>query len=178
MSEELTRSGEALFSPARRGYDRAQVDSYVAQLHSQIHELQGQLSSPDVAVRNALERVGEEVTGILQRAHEAAAQIVSEAEREANEYRQAAERRAVEVTTAAEQRVHELDMDTDRIWAERERMVADARDLARQLDAVADLAAERFPQDPLGAEQSAGAGRGLGFAGQPAAGFDELHASN
>src|SRR5579875_1932520 len=61
MSEELTRSGEGLFSPARRGYDRDEVDAYVAQLQREIRELQSRDQTPDAAVRSALERVGEEV---------------------------------------------------------------------------------------------------------------------
>jgi cell division septum initiation protein DivIVA len=192
MSEELTRSGEGIFKPSRRGYAREEVDAYVAQLHRQIHDLQAQASSPDAAVRHALERVGGEIAGILQHAHSTAGEIVAVAEREAEAHRASAaehaaqvtesaaqnaaevtasaeehaarvtsaaekhaaevtasaEKHAAEVTAAAEQRVYELDLDTDRIWSERERIVADARDLARQLQAVADLAAERFPEDP------------------------------
>jgi DivIVA domain-containing protein len=180
MSEELTRSGESIFKPSRRGYDREEVDAYVIQLRRQIHELQARASSPDVAVRDALERVGGEVAGILQHAHDTADQIVTNAEADAQTHRAAAAKNAAEVmtaaeqhaaevttaaeqhaaavtaaaeqyaaavTAAAEQRVHELDLDTDRIWSERERIVADARSLSRQLQAVVDLAAERFPPD-------------------------------
>ena len=158
MSEELTRSGEGIFKPSRRGYDREEVDAYIAQLHRQIHDLQAQVSSPDAAVRSALERVGGEVAGVLQQAHDTAREIVAEAEAEAEAHRAAAEKHAGEVTAAAdkhagevtaaaERRVHELDLDTDRIWSERERIMMDARDLSRQLEAVADLAAERFPED-------------------------------
>jgi DivIVA domain-containing protein len=147
MSEELTRSGEGIFKPSRRGYDRVEVDAYVAQLHRQIHDLQAQVSSPDVAVRAALERVGGEVAAVLQQAHYTADEIVAEAEAGAAAHRASAAKHAGEVTAAAEQRVHELDLDTDRIWSERERIVADARELSRQLQAIADLAAERFPED-------------------------------
>ena len=139
MSEELTRSGEGIFKPSRRGYDRVEVDAYVAQLHRQIHDLQAKVSSPDGAVRAALDRLGGEVSGVLQQAHDTADQIVAEAEAEAEAQRtaahkqatevrtaadkhamevtDAAERHAAEVTAAAEQRVHELDLDTDRIWS-------------------------------------------------------------
>lgn len=147
MSEELTRSGEGIFKPSRRGYDRVEVDAYVALLHRQIHDLQAQLSSPDVAVRSALERLGGEVSGLLQQAHDTADEIVAEAEAAAAAHRASAAKQAAEVTAAAEQRVRELDLDTDRIWSERERIVSDARDLSRQLDALADLAAKRFPED-------------------------------
>jgi DivIVA domain-containing protein len=175
MSEELARSGEGIFKPSRRGYDREEVDAYVAQLHRQIHDLQAQVSSPDMAVRSALERVGGEVAGVLQHAHDTAHEIVAEAEAEAAAHRAAAEKHAGEVTAAAdkhagevtaaaEQRVYELDLDTDRIWSERERIMMDARDLSRQLEAVADLAAERFPED-----QHVAAGN---------RGFDELNAGH
>jgi hypothetical protein len=41
--------------------------------------------------------------------------------------------------------VTDLDSETDRIWAERHRIVEDARELASQLLGLADSAAERFP---------------------------------
>jgi cell division septum initiation protein DivIVA len=165
MSEELTRSGEALFKPARRGYDRASVDAYVTQLQHQIRALQLERQSPDAAVRSALERVGAEVADLLKQAHDTADAIVATGQREADDHREQAARHAAHVTAVAEQRVHELDLDTDRIWGERERIVADARDLARQLNRLADLAAERFPQDSEGqhtAGHDGGSGSGAG----------------
>jgi cell division septum initiation protein DivIVA len=159
MSEELTRGGESLFKLARRGYEREDVDAYVATLQHQIRELQAQLQQgPDPAVREALERVGVEVASVLQQAHDTAGEVVAQAEREAGEIvtqaereageeRARAKREAAHVTAVAEQRLHELDLDTDRIWGERERIVADARDLARQLIQLADQAAARFPSD-------------------------------
>src|SRR5215469_15694025 len=143
MSEELTRSGEGLFKPSRRGYDREEVDAYVLQLQRQIRELQLQSQTPDAAVRSAIERVGDEVADVLKQARNTADEIVATAQREAEQHREDAARDAAHVTAVAEQRLHELDLDTDRIWGERERMVADARDLARQLNQLADLAAER-----------------------------------
>jgi DivIVA domain-containing protein len=147
MSAEIVRSGEGLFKPARKGYDRAEVDAYVEQVRNQIRELQRAQQTPDVAVRSALERVGSEVADILKQAHATADEIVAAAQREADQHRAQAAREAAHVTAVAEQRVHQLDLDTDRIWAERERIVSDARDLSRQLNAVADMAAERFPDE-------------------------------
>ena len=191
MSEELARSGEGLFRPARRGYDRDQVDAYVAQLQREIRELRARHQTPDAAVRSALERVGGEVAGVLQQAHDSANDIIAAAQREADEHRDRAAREAAHVTAVAEQRLHELDLDTDRIWGERERIVADARDLARQLDQLADLAAERFPSDnqppqrPSGRDTGSKAradqgdsGEGLGYGDQTVSGFDELNASH
>lgn len=141
------RGGDGLFKPSRRGYDRDEVDAYVSQLQHQVRELQTRQQTPDAAVSAALERVGGEVADVLKQAHNTAEQIVETAEREAQDHRDQAERDAAHVISVAEQRLHELDLDTDRIWGERERIVADARDLARQLNQLADLAAERFPQD-------------------------------
>ena len=187
MSEELTRSGEGLFKPSRRGYDRDEVDAYVVQLQRQVRDLQmqahahAQPQTPDSAVRDALERVGSDVADVLTQAHTTAEEIVGTANREAQEHRDDAARDAARVTALAEQRVHELDLDTDRIWGERERIVADARDLARQLNQLADLAAERFPQDnqqQKTASQGAADQGELGYGPEPVSGFDELNASN
>lgn len=156
MSEELMRSGDGLFKPARRGYDRVEVDAYVAQLQQEVRELQVVQQTPDAAVRTALDQVGDEVALVLKQAHETAGEIIARAQREADEHRESAARDAAHVTAVAEQRLHELDLDTDRIWGERERIVADARDLARQLNQLAELAAERFPQDGDAQQRVAG----------------------
>jgi DivIVA domain-containing protein len=181
MSEELMRPGEGLFNHARRGYDRDEVDAYVSQLQYQIRDLQSQLQrqqTPDAAVSNALDRVGSEVAEVLKQASSTRDGIIAKAESQAADLKAEAEAHAAHVTSVAEQRVHELDVDTDRIWAERERIVADARDLARQLQAVADLAAERFPDetaDPGPSQDDQD--DGLGFGGDlSASGFDELNA--
>lgn len=181
MSGELTKIGEGLFNVVRRGYDREQVDAYVAQLQRRIQELQEELqesTSSDGAVRMALAQVGEDVSAVLQQSHQTATQIVSsarseaeqlldaararaeetvqtaqqeasetlaEAKDEAADHRRQADSYAAEVVANAERRVHDLDLDTDRIWAERERIVGDARDLSRQLQGIAEIAAERFP---------------------------------
>jgi cell division septum initiation protein DivIVA len=127
-----------------RGYDRLAVDAYVKKTSQLVAELQA-TRSPEAAVRRALERVGEQISGILQRAHDTAEQITAQSRREAEDRLEVARGEALEITAAAERRVKELDGDTDRIWAERHRIVDDARDLARQLLALAESAAERFP---------------------------------
>jgi cell division septum initiation protein DivIVA len=191
MSGELTKIGEGLFRVVRRGYDREQVDGYVAQLQRRIQELQENPSSDD-AVQMALAQVGEDVSAVLQQSHQTATQIVgsarteaeqmlgaartraehavqaaeqeasqtlTEAKDEAADHRRQADSYAAEVVANAERRVHDLDLDTDRIWAERERIVSDARDLSRQLQGIAEIAAERFPSvgDDQGAGRAAGA---------------------
>jgi vacuolar-type H+-ATPase subunit I/STV1 len=129
-----------------RGYDRIAVDAYVRKTSQLVAELQA-TRSPEAAVRRALERVGEEVSGVLQRAHETAEQITAQSRREAEDRLEAARLEALEITASAAERVKELDAETDRVWAERLRIVEDARELARQLLALADSAAERFPAE-------------------------------
>jgi DivIVA domain-containing protein len=137
----------AEFPTALRGYDRVAVDDYVRKTRQLVAELQA-TRSPEAAVRRALERVGEQISGILQRAHDTAEQITAQSRSEAEDRLQQARAEAVEIAGAAEQRVRDLDADTDRIWLERQRIVADAEDLAGQLLALARTAAERFPADP------------------------------
>ena len=106
------------------------VDAYVQQTSQLVAELQA-TRSPEAAVRRALERVGEQISGILQRAHETAEQITAQSRREAEDRLEQARVEAAEIAAAAEQRVKDLDADTDRIWAERHRIVDDARELAQ-----------------------------------------------
>jgi cell division initiation protein len=138
------------FPLALRGYDRLAVDDYVKQTAQLVAELQA-TRSPEAAVRRALERVGEQISGILQRAHEAAGEITTQSRSEAEDRLEQSRREASEITAEAEQRVKDLDADTDRIWAERHRIVDDARGLANELLALAQAAAERFPpaDEPL-----------------------------
>jgi len=166
---EITRPLEALpddplavvdadFPSALRGYDRVAVEEYVRRTRRLVAELQA-TRSPEAAVRRALERVGEQISGILQRAHETAEQITAQSRSEAEDRLEQARVEAAHVAAVADQRVRDLDADTDRIWLERQRIVADAEDLAAQLLALAKTAAERFPAD-VEAEEEAGAQAG------------------
>src|SRR6201989_1690232 len=65
------------FPVVLRGYDRDTVDAHVQRTTQLVAELQA-TRSPEAAVRRALERVGEEVSGILQRAHDTAAQLTAQ----------------------------------------------------------------------------------------------------
>ncbi|MGB9184151.1 MAG: DivIVA domain-containing protein [Solirubrobacteraceae bacterium] len=133
------------FPNALRGYDRIAVDAYVRRTSQLVAELHA-TRSPEAAVRRALERVGEQISGILQRAHETAEQITEQSRAEAEDRLEAARAEAAEIIVGAQQRVKDLDADTDRIWIERGRIVDDARELAAQLLAVADGASDRFPE--------------------------------
>ncbi len=134
------------FAIVLRGYDRDSVDDYVQRTSQLVAELQA-TRSPEAAVRRALERVGEEVSGILQRAHETASRITAQSRSEAEDRLEAARQEAAQIVSRAEERVRELDAETDRIWAERHRIVEDTRELARELLTLTDSAADRFPPD-------------------------------
>lgn len=137
-----------------RGYDRIAVDAYVKKTTQLVAELQA-THSPESAVRRALERVGEEVSGILQRAHDTAAEITAKSRSEAEDRLESARRETAQLKTRAADEVKELDLETDRIWEERLRIVEDARELARQLMTLADSAVERFPADETESTEAA-----------------------
>src|SRR5438445_10952982 len=91
-----------------RGYDRLAVDAYVRKTSQLVAELQA-TRSPEAAVRRALERVGEQISGILKRAHETGEQITSKSRAEAEDRLELARQEAAEITATAEQRVKALD---------------------------------------------------------------------
>ena len=140
----LAEVRDVAFPIALRGYEREAVDAYVKRVNRLISDLEAS-RSPDAAVRRALEQVGEETSGILQRAQETASDITARSRASADDRIREAERQARALTADAEERVRELEADFGQIWAERDRLVEEVRDLAERLLATADDATERFP---------------------------------
>jgi cell division septum initiation protein DivIVA len=171
--DPVSLAADVDFPIVLRGYDRLAVDAYVRRTSQLVAELQA-TRSPEAAVRRALERVGGEITGILQRAHETAEDITARSRSEAEDRLEMARREAVELVASAERRVRELDDETERIWAERHRIVDDTRDLAAQLLALAHSAAERFPADEedTASEEEPVAGEKPVAAAEPRAAFE------
>lgn len=134
------------FPTAMRGYDKAAVDEYVRETSRLVAELQA-VRSPESAVRRALVRAGGQISGVLRRAHETAAEITAQSRSEAEDRLEQARVEAEELMDAAERRVRDLDADTDRIWLDRQRIMADVEDLSNQLLGLAKQAGERFPDD-------------------------------
>ncbi|HWF35692.1 MAG TPA: hypothetical protein VG295_09965 [Solirubrobacteraceae bacterium] len=161
------------FPLALRGYDRFAVDAYVERTAQLVAELQA-TRSPEAAVRRALERVGEEISGVLQRAHDTADEITARSRSEAEERLEAARREARELTTAAERQVKDLDVETDRIWAERHSIVTDAQELAARLMELAESAMERFPEAPPPPEDETVALAGADLFDGATEGFDPI----
>lgn len=162
-------AAEVDFPVVLRGYDRLAVDAYVKKTTQLIAELQA-TRSPEAAVRRALERVGEQISGILQRAHDTAEEITVQSRREAEDRLEQVRREAAQITANAEARLKDLDGDIDRIWGERQRIIDDVRDLSRELTEVSQAAATRFPpaEEPTGPVTAQGP-EGLALGDEPEA---------
>jgi DivIVA domain-containing protein len=119
-----------------RGYDRRAVDAYIKRVNRVIAELKVR-SSPPAAVRHALEQAEGKSQGLLQAAREAAEQITSSAQQEAEENTGRAKAEAAEliVNTSAE---------ADRVKAEADNVIANARTEANATAAKAKAEAEEM----------------------------------
>ena len=176
LAEEPLELPPADFPTAMRGYDRDAVDEYVRDTTRLVAELQA-VRSPESAVRRALIRAGSQISSVLRRAHETAGEITAKSRSEAEDRLERARVEADELLDTAERRVRDLDADTDRIWLDRQRIMADAEDLSNQLLGLARQAGERFPDDdgqpPPVDRAAAGGGAGrrgagrLGAVGRP-----------
>ena len=124
----LREARDTDFPVGLRGYERAAVDRYVERVTRVITELE-MSSSPESAVRHALEEVSEETRDILQRAHQTADEITArsrakaddrlqQSEREAHELLDSAQREAGETREAAQREAAELRETTMRELAE------------------------------------------------------------
>jgi cell division septum initiation protein DivIVA len=94
------------FPIALRGYERAAVDRHVEQLNRLIAELE-MSSSPESAVRHALDEVSEETRDLLQRAHATSEDITARSRAKADDRLQLAEREAQEVREGAQREAQE-----------------------------------------------------------------------
>jgi DivIVA domain-containing protein len=144
------------FPGALRGYDRDAVDRYVEEVNQAIAELEIS-SSPQSAIRHALEQVSEETSGLLQRAHETADEITARsraqaddrlqrAQNEADEVRAMAAREAAEMRAEAEARVDALRRNADAIAEERRVLIEELREAGRRLAELADEEEARFAE--------------------------------
>jgi DivIVA domain-containing protein len=95
------------FPAAVRGYDRRAVDGYVQRVNRLIAELEVS-SSPESAVRHALDRVGEQTSGILHRARETAEEITVTARAEAEETTARSRAEASEIVAASKADADEI----------------------------------------------------------------------
>jgi cell division septum initiation protein DivIVA len=108
---------EIQFPAAMRGYERTAVDRYVTEVNRVIAELEIS-SSPEAAVRHALDEVSEETRELLQRAHTTAEEITARSRSKADDRVQQAEAEAQELRVAAAREVAELRESAQRELAE------------------------------------------------------------
>jgi DivIVA domain-containing protein len=97
----LDRIRNATFPSARRGYDKHEVEKFLARLADWLETGGGDESRSD-AVKRELERVGERTGAILAQAEESAQQIRAEAEEEARGTINSANAQAEEARTEAD----------------------------------------------------------------------------
>jgi DivIVA domain-containing protein len=160
------------FPIALRGYDRGAVDRYVAEVNQAIAELEIS-SSPQSAIRHALEQVSEETSGLLQRAHETADEITTRsraqaddrlqrAQNEADEVRETANREAADTRAKLGQeleqmraegqaRIDALTRSEEMIAEHRRQLIGEVLEISERLGELARDEAQRF----LEAEEAA-----------------------
>ena len=141
------------FPLAAQGYNRAAVDDHVLALERELERLRGSSPGAPPPISDELERIGEQTASILVVAHDQASETTRLAQQEAERCVADAAANAVSITARAQRRLHELDAETDSVWRERERLLADVRAVSAALAALADQAAERFPAEGSPPEQ-------------------------
>jgi cell division septum initiation protein DivIVA len=129
------------------GYNRSAVDQYVGELERELEDLRSSRPEPAVSITQEIERLGEQTASILVVAHDQANETTRRAQEQADRCIADAAANAVSITTQAREQLRELDSETDAVWQERHRLIDDARGTAAALIALADNAAERFPED-------------------------------
>jgi DivIVA domain-containing protein len=97
----LDRIRNATFPTARRGYDKREVEKFLAKLAEWLETGGGDETRSD-AVKRELERVGQRTGAILAQAEESAQQIRADAEQEAQDTVRRAEEAAEETRGAAD----------------------------------------------------------------------------
>lgn len=141
------------FPLAVRGYDRGAVDAFVQEVLEVVSELERR-QTRETVVQSALDEIGEETAGILQRAHETADEITARSRAQAEGRIQRAEREADMLRQQAEAYSEQVVVDTRILWEERQRLIQDIRQLADEVLATADDAAERVTLPQMLAEES------------------------
>ncbi len=159
--EDLADEGQPMGAPPRFavgpfGYNRAAVDEYISDLERELEALRSQRPAP-LSINEEIERIGEQTASILVVAHDQAHETTRRAEEQAkattSRAKEQAERciadaaaNAVQMTERAKRQLRELDNETDSVWRERIRLLEDARGTGSALIALAEQAAERFPE--------------------------------
>jgi len=110
--QSIERIRTATFNLARRGYDKREVDRFLAKLADWLETGAGD-DPRAAAVRTELERIGEQTGKILIEAHQVAEGLRDEAERHAQHVRSEADAYAERMRIEADEYAQELRGDAD-----------------------------------------------------------------
>jgi cell division initiation protein len=154
---------DVTFSTSMRGYDRGEVDAYVELVNRTIAELEVN-RSPESAVKQALDRVGEQTARVLQQAREAAedltaaaraesehagrrarveaAELVDQAQTRSQELLDRASEESEQLLELSKERLAELQVEIEEARQEREHVFEQLRSIAASLEAFAGGAAD------------------------------------
>jgi DNA repair exonuclease SbcCD ATPase subunit len=135
------------FPTAPLGYNRQAVDDHIAALEEEIAELRNVVEPPP-SINEEIERLGEQTASILVVAHDKAHETARRAQEQAARSVREAAHNAERITSEAERRLRQLDEETDAVWRERQRLLADVREVSETLGTLVEAAAERFPAAP------------------------------
>ena len=125
----LDRIRNATFPASRRGYDKHEVEKFLARLADWLETGAGDEARSDT-VKRELERVGQRTGAILAQAEESAQQIRAEGEEEAKERRASADAYAEETRRSADQDAAETRAEAE---SEARETVADAEAQASRI---------------------------------------------
>jgi hypothetical protein len=149
VAEVPPRTTDARFPHAPLGYHRTAVDERIAELEAELDELRGEQPP---SITEEIERLGDQTASILVVAHDQANETTRLAQEKADRCLADAAAKAEAMTEAAKQGLADIDNETDVIWRERARLVDDARSVGLALIALAEEAAERFPEEGKASE--------------------------
>jgi cell division septum initiation protein DivIVA len=136
------------FPVSVRGYERGAVDSYVSRVQRLVAELEA-TRSPEAAVKQALERVGDQTKRILEQVGETAEQITVAARQEAEDSTARARQEEENVVAAAKREAAEIvarsEADAEATLIQAQKDAAEHLESARtEAAAVREEAAERL----------------------------------
>jgi hypothetical protein len=135
------------FPTAPLGYNRQAVDDHIAALEEEIAELRNVIEPPP-SINEEIERLGEQTASILVVAHDKAHETARRAQEQAARSVREAAHNAERITSEAERRLRQLDEETDAVWRERQRLLADVREVSVTLGTLVEAAVDRFPAAP------------------------------
>ena len=144
---------ETDFPVSRRGYDRDAVDGYVSRVREVVAQLE-KSRSPEAAVKDALEKVGEQTKSVLESAGQSAGEIKDAARREAEETSTRARNQAAEIVTKANAEAKETVAKARKEAAEH---LQSTQDKVTALEAEADARLRELDADTENVRQDRGA---------------------